>query len=73
MMSGNILYENQKFNARDNGGNVWLGNFYSDYSGKDLDGDEVGDQPHIIQGRRGAMSIDPKPFVTPEWLEGGRG
>ncbi|HPR65761.1 MAG TPA: right-handed parallel beta-helix repeat-containing protein, partial [Methanothrix sp.] len=69
LVTGNTIAENQNFNARDNGGNKWLGNFYGDYSGEDLNGDEVGDEPYVILGSRGVASIDSRPFMAMEWLD----
>jgi len=70
LITGNIIADNQRFNVRDNVvGNKWLGNFYGDYSGVDLNGDNFGDEPYVIQGRRGAASYDTKPFLSMAELE----
>jgi len=70
LITGNIIAENQRFNVRDNMvGNKWLGNFYGDYSGEDLNGDSFGDEPYAIYGRRGAESFDPRPIISTATLE----
>ena len=64
MIISNALMENHKLDAWDNNeNNMWLGNFYSDYRGSDLDGDGLGDVPYVIHGRRGTISIDPGPLM----------
>ena len=55
----NIIYHNNfknKFNANDKCSNVWYnttiseGNYWSDYTGKDNDGDGIGDESYKING-----------------------
>ncbi len=56
--------DNDKFDAWDNGGNnIWRGNFYSDYWGRDLNGDGFGDVPYVIHGLKGTISMDPGPVM----------
>lgn len=53
LIHGNNLIENGT-NAWDNGTNQWdggsQGNYWSDYTGVDTDGNEIGDTPYNIQG-----------------------
>ena len=52
------------------GGNAWYdaekkeGNYWGDYTGKDADGDGVGDTPYEIPGP--GQVVDPYPFVKPD-------
>ena len=39
------------------------GNYYSDYTGVDNDGDDIGDSPHVIPGTAG--SVDYLPLIRP--------
>ena len=69
LIFSNIFVDNQNFNVRDNDGNSWKSNFYDDYTGRDLDGDLVGDEPYVILGRRGAVSYDAIPMMVQIWSE----
>lgn len=71
---GNMIYRNNMMNASplaldQTGGNQWSqngeGNYWSSYSGKDLNLDGIGDSPFVIGG--GAQ--DNYPFMQPNgWL-----
>ena len=47
-----------------NGVNVWWNNFYGDYEGSDANGDEIGDESYVVQGRRGVYTTDVVPAYT---------
>jgi parallel beta-helix repeat protein len=72
--SGNTLYHNNLINdyqnADDSGTNAWdsgsTGNYYSDYTGTDPDGDGIGNDPYDIPG---GTSIDHYPLMQP-WTGG---
>ena len=61
----NNLIDNTNHNAYDTGTNQWdsgtVGNYYSDYTGNDTNGDSIIDTPHTIPG--GGDSIDRFPLM----------
>ncbi len=66
--SSNIFYQNEFENildVRDEGTNVWnsssAGNLWGDYTGKDANGDGIGDTPFVVNETTG--STDYKPLV----------
>ncbi len=64
---GNNFYNNN-INAYENASlNIWnttIGNYYSDYHGKDENGDGIGDQPHALSGQD-SKSFDYQPLMKP--------
>lgn len=64
LVMSNALIDNGKFNGRDNGGNRWIGNHYSDYSCEEMIGTMIGVEPYEIQGQRGAVTFDHRPFLN---------
>jgi parallel beta-helix repeat protein len=70
LLSSNALIENGKFNARDNGGNMWLTNFYSDYPGEKFENKMIGDEPYEILGKGDAINLDQQPFMNYQVLLG---
>jgi nitrous oxidase accessory protein len=70
--SGNLIYGNSfaknKINAYENASrNTWnttAGNHYDDYSGRDADGDGIGEMPYRLPGQ-GSQSFDYRPLVLP--------
>jgi nitrous oxidase accessory protein len=67
LIFGNNFYNND-INAYENASlNVWnttLGNYYSDYRGKDENGDGIGDQPYSLPGPE-SKSFDRRPLILP--------
>jgi nitrous oxidase accessory protein len=68
----NLIYANSfaenKINAYENASrNVWnttIGNYYGDYSGRDADGDGIGEMPYRLPGQ-GSQSFDYRPLIIP--------
>ena len=67
--SNTILYNNlinNTQNAYDNGDNTWStaqgGNYWSDYTGNDTNGDGIGDTPYAIPG---GGNVDAFPMMNP--------
>lgn len=60
-----VKFGNNADNARsaDSTGNTWEKNYFSDYTGKDNNGDGFGDTPYIIPGS--SNDQDPSPAMTP--------
>jgi nitrous oxidase accessory protein len=67
LIFGNNFYNND-INAYENTSlNVWnttLGNYYSDYRGKDENGDGIGDKPYSLPGPE-SKSFDHRPLIRP--------
>ncbi len=61
----NVLINNTNWNARDDPINIWdngiVGNYWDDYTGLDVDGDGIGDTPHLINSDKG----DRFPLMNP--------
>ena len=53
----NAFINNAKWNADDAIGNTWdngkVGNYWDDYTGKDANGDGIGDTPYLVGGDKG--------------------
>lgn len=53
----NVFINNTNWNANDALGNKWdngkVGNYWDDYTGKDQNGDGIGDTPYLIGGDKG--------------------
>ncbi len=68
LIFGNNFARN-KINAYENSSrNVWntsIGNYYSDYKGKDESGDGIGDQPYTLPGTTNTKSVDSRPLIRP--------
>ena len=67
LIFGNNFYNND-INAYENTSlNIWnttIGNYYSDYRGKDENGDGIGDQPYSLPGPE-SKSFDHRPLIRP--------
>ena len=67
LIFGNNFYNNN-INAYENTSlNIWnttIGNYYSDYRGKDENGDGIGDQPYSLPGPE-SKSFDHRPLIRP--------
>ncbi len=64
LVMSNVLIDNNKFSGRDNGGNRWLSNYYSDFECEEMIGTMVCAAPFEIHGSRGAVTLDEKPFMS---------
>lgn len=70
--SDNLIYGNSfadnKINAYENASrNIWnttVGNYYDDYSGRDTDGDGIGEMPYQLPSQ-GFPSFDYRPSIRP--------
>jgi len=59
----NALIDNNKFNCWDNGEvNRWDGNYYSDHQCNETYWQVLCTEPYEIQGQRGAVTLDRRPF-----------
>jgi len=71
LLFGNNFFRND-INAYENVSlNIWnttFGNYYSDYRGRDLDGDGIGDDPYALPGPE-SRSFDSLPLISP-FIEG---
>jgi nitrous oxidase accessory protein len=67
LIFGNNFYNNN-INAYENTSlNIWnttIGNYYSDYHGKDQDSDGIGDQPYALPGPE-SKTCDHRPLISP--------
>jgi len=67
LIFGNNFARN-KINAYENASrNTWnttIGNYYSDYKGKDENNDGIGDQPYTLPGME-SKSVDSRPLIRP--------
>jgi parallel beta-helix repeat protein len=64
LIMSNALIDNNKFNGRDNGGNRWAGNYYSDFECGELVGTMVCADAYEIRGQRGLITLDHRPFMN---------
>ncbi|MCU0638048.1 MAG: hypothetical protein MUE87_05465, partial [Methanothrix sp.] len=67
LLFGNNFFRND-INAYENvSQNIWnttFGNYYSDYRGRDEDGDGIGDEPYALPGPQ-SRSFDSLPLISP--------
>jgi nitrous oxidase accessory protein len=68
LIFGNNFFRND-INAYENTSlNIWnttIGNYYSDYTGKDGNNDGIGDQPYSLPGPE-SRSFDSRPLIRPD-------
>lgn len=70
--SENIIYNNCFNNTKnviENKPNVWnytRGNYWSDYTGTDMDGDDIGDTSYVIDHLTNSMDYEPLINFTPQ-------
>ncbi len=64
LVMSNALIDNNKFNGRDNGGNRWAANYYSDLECGEMIGTMVCAEPYEIRGQRGVITLDQRPFTN---------